>query len=139
MGLGSFFSKVRDGFRNFNQKLKTGFQNIAPKVMKIGGFVTNLLSNLPGKLGKAAGLINNGFNFARKAINYLPNSDFKKKLLGLTDQGEQKVNYVRNKVNPYVDKLSQYGDAGGKILNMIGGSKTNVQQPNSTAKPQQII
>lgn len=134
MGIGSFFSRIRDGIHNFGQKIKTGFQYIAPKVMKYGGFVTNLLSNLPGKIGKAAGLINNGFNIARKVIGYLPNSEAKNKLENLTNKAETSYKFAKDKyAEPIAGRLKEYGDAGTNILNLLKGNAMG-RVPNGNGK-----
>ena len=118
MGLGNFFSKVGNGIKNFGLKAGSVIRNVAPKVLKIGGFVTNALPNVPGFIGTAAGVLNKGFNVANKVIDALPNSNFKHKLQDLSDKSQQKANEIHNKIEPTANKIKEYGDAGGKILNM---------------------
>ena len=127
MGLGNFFSKIGNGIKNFGLKAGTVIRNAAPKVLKVGGFVTNALSYVPGIIGQAAGFLNKGFNIANNVISALPESKFKGKLQDLSNKGQQKANEIHNKIEPTANKIGEYGESGKKILNMI------------SAKPQQII
>ena len=78
--LGSFFSNVGSGIKNFGLRVGSTFNKIAPKALHYGRLITGGLSKLPGVIGTAAGIVHRGMSYADNIINSLPDSNLKDKL-----------------------------------------------------------
>ena len=119
MRLGQMFSNFGNKVKNFGLRAGSTLMNIAPKALKIGGFVTNALSHLPGMIGTAAGFLNRGINAANQAISALPSSSFKDKLQDLADKSSHAVNTTVTKITPAAETAKVIGDNAGAALNAI--------------------
>ena len=113
------FSNFANKVKNFGLKAGSTLMNIAPKALKIGGFVTSALSHLPGAIGTAAGFLNRGINAANNAIAALPASGFKDKLQSLADKTSNTINNTVTKITPAAETAKVIGDTGGKVLDAI--------------------
>ena len=119
MRLGQAFANFGNKVKNFGLRVGSTLAHAAPKILKVGSFVTGALSHLPGAIGTAAGVIHKGFDAVNKVIDSLPNSRFKDKLQDLSDKAEHKTNEIHNKVTPYAETAKVIGDTGGKIIDAI--------------------
>ena len=119
MRLGQMFSNFGNKVMNFGLKVGSTLMNVAPKVLRVGGFVTNALSHLPGFIGTAAGWINRGINAANNAISALPNSGFKDKLQSLAEKTSHAVNSGVAKITPAAETAKVIGDQAGAAINAI--------------------
>ncbi len=119
MRLGQWFSNIGNKVKNFGLRVGSSLMNIVPKALKVGGFITGALSNLPGFLGTAAGFLNRGINAAHNAISALPDSGLKDKLQNLAEKTSNIVNTGIAKVTPMTETAKVIGDTGGTILNTI--------------------
>ena len=119
MRLGELFSNFGNKVKNFGLRVGSSLMNIAPKALKIGGFVTGALSHLPGIIGTAAGFLNRGINAANNVINALPNSSFKDKLQNLAEKTSNVVNTGVAKITPAAETAKVVGDNAGKVLDAI--------------------
>ena len=113
------FSNFGNRVKNFGLKVGSTLMNIAPKALKVGGFVTNALSHLPGFIGTAAGFLNRGINAANRAISALPASGFKDKLQSIAEKTSTIVNNGVAKVTPAAETAKVIGDQAGAALNAI--------------------
>ena len=117
--LGQFFSNIGNGIKNFGLKVGSSLMNVAPKVLKVGSFVTGALSHLPGFIGTAAGMINHGINAANQAISALPASSFKDKLQSLAEKTSTIVNNGVAKVTPAAQTAKVISDTAGQAIEAI--------------------
>ena len=113
------FSNFGNKVKNFGLKVGSTLMNVAPKALKIGGFITNALSHLPGMIGTAAGFINRGINAANTAISALPQSAFKDKLQSLAEKASTITHNTVGKVTPVAETAKVIGDTAGAALNAI--------------------
>ena len=119
MRLGQAFANFGNKVKNFGLRVGSTLAHAAPKIIKVGNFVTGALSHLPGAIGTAAGIIHKGFDAVNKVINTLPSSGFKDKLQDLSNKAEHAVDNAHNKVSPYAHTAQVIGDTGGKIIDAI--------------------
>ena len=119
MRLGQAFANFGNKVKNFGLRVGSTLAHAAPKILKVGSFVTGALSHLPGAIGTAAGVIHKGFDAVNKVISSLPDSSFKNKLQDLSDKAEHKTNDIHNKITPYAETAKVIGDTGGKIIDAI--------------------
>ena len=119
MRLGQVFSNIGNRLKSFGLRVGSTLMNVAPKALKIGGFITGALSHLPGFIGTAAGMVNRGINFANQAISALPQSAFKEKLQNLAEKTSGAVANGVAKISPAMQTAKVIGETGDKILNAI--------------------
>ena len=117
--LGQMFANFGNRLKNFGLRVGSTLSHIAPKALHYGRMVANGLSNMPGLIGTAAGVVYKGLNAADRVINALPESGFKSKLKSLESKGEGVVNAAVNKANQYGQTAKVVGDSAGTILNAV--------------------
>ena len=117
--LGSFFNKLGGKIGQFGSRVVGGLSHIAPKIVKGAGFVSGILSHLPGAIGTAAGAIHKGLDFANKAISALPSSRFKDKLESLNENVHAAVNRVEPKITDAARTAQVIGDTANNVINQI--------------------
>ena len=118
--LGNVFSNIRSKINQFGSKLGSSFHRIAPKALLYWKSVAGGLSQLPGVIGTAAGIVHRGMDYADRVINSLPDSSLKSKLQSLEKGGSEFVNKVENKANQIGQTSKVIGDTANKVLNAIG-------------------
>ena len=89
--------------------------------------VSGFLAGAPGKIGKIAGAVKKGVDTARKFIDLLPDSKFKKRLEEgsdkageLVERGEKFVGGIAEKgkqYTPFMDKVGELVQRGGEAIN----------------------
>ena len=119
MRLGQAFANFGNKVKNFGLRVGSTLAHAAPKIIKVGSFVSGALSHLPGAIGTAAGVIHKGFDTVNKVINSLPDSSFKDKLQNLSDKAQDAANNAHNVIKPYAETAKVIGDTGGKIIDAI--------------------
>ena len=118
--LGNVFSNIRSKINQFGSKLGSSFHRIAPKALHYGKLVAGGLSQLPGVIGTAAGIVHRGMDYADRVIKSLPESSLKTKLQSLEKGGSEFVNKVENKANQIGQTSKVIGDTANNVLNAIG-------------------
>lgn len=119
MRLGQMFSNFGNRVKNFGLRVGSTLAHAAPKVLKVGSFVSGALSHAPGLIGTAAGYVHKGLDYANKLINSLPNSSFKDKLQDLSSQANNITNKTVDKLSPAAQTARVIGDTSGKIIDAI--------------------
>ena len=119
MRLGQMFSNFGNRVKNFGLRVGSTLAHAAPKVLKVGSFVSGALSHAPGLIGTAAGYVHKGLDYANKLINSLPNSSFKDKLQDLSSQANNITNKTVDKLSPAAKTARVIGDTSGKIIDAI--------------------
>ena len=119
MRLGQAFANFGNKVKNFGLRVGSTLAHAAPKIIKVGNFVTGALSHLTGAIGTAAGVIHKGLDTVNKVINSLPNSSFKEKLQNLSDKVKDAANNTHNVIKPYAETAKVIGDTGGQIIDAI--------------------
>ena len=119
MRLGQAFANFGNKVKNFGLRVGSTLTHAAPKIIKVGNFVTGALSHLPGAIGTAAGVLHKGFEAVNRVIDTLPSSGFKDKLQNLSNKYEHTVDNIHNKISPYSETAKVIGDTGGKVLEAI--------------------
>ena len=134
MGLGSFFRGAWDKVKKVGGKIGGAVKGAARVVGKIAKPVANIVSGVsgflagaPGKIGKIAGAVKKGVDTARKFIDLLPDSKFKKRLEEGSDKadelvkrGEKVVGDIMEKgkqYTPFMDKVGEVVQRGGEAIN----------------------
>ena len=119
MRLGQLFSNFGNKIKNFGLRVGSTLSKAAPKVLKVGSFVSGVLSHAPGLLGTAANYVHKGIDAANRVISSLPNSSFKEKLQDLSHKANDATNTTVNKLSPAVRTAQVIGDTSNKILDAI--------------------
>ena len=119
MRLGERFSNFANKVKNFGIRVGSGLAKVAPKVIKVGSFVSGALSHLPGVIGTAAGAIHKGLDVANRVIDSLPNSSFKNKLQDLSNKASTTTDKTVDKISPAVNTAKVIGDTAGQIINTV--------------------
>ena len=134
MGLGSFFRGAWDKVKKVGGKIGGAVKGAVRVVGKIAKPVANVIHGVsgfmagaPGKIGKVAGAIKKGMDTAKKFIDLLPDSKFKKRLEEGSDKaneivgrGEKIARDVVDRGRAYTPFLDKVGDAiqrGGEAVN----------------------
>lgn len=134
MGLGAFFRGAWDKVKKVGGKIGGAVKGAARVVGRIAKPVANVISgvsgflaNAPGKVGKVAGAIRKGIDTAKKFIDLLPDSKFKKKLEEGSDKADEIVRRGEGIVGgiaergreytPFLDKVGEAVQRGGEALN----------------------
>ena len=123
MRLGEKFASFGNKVKQFGLRAGSTLMNVAPKVLKVGSFVSGALSHVPGFIGTAAGYVHKGLDYANRIINSLPNSSFKDKLQDLSNKANDATNKTIDKVQPYAQTAKVIGDKSGKIIDSIKNPK----------------
>lgn len=119
MRLGERFANFGNKVKQFGLRIGNGLMHIAPKVIKVGSFISGALSHAPGIIGTAAGYIHKGLDVANKVISSLPNSSFKNKLQDLSNKANDTTNRTVDKLRPAVETAKVIGDTTGKVIDAI--------------------
>lgn len=134
MGLGEFFQGAWNKVRKVGGKIGGAIKGAVHTVGKITKPVMNIISGVsgflqgaPGKVGKIAGAVRKGVDTAKKLINLLPDSNFKKRLEEGSDKAEQIVRRGEQVVGdvvekgreyaPFIDKVGELVQRGGEAVN----------------------
>ena len=134
MGLGSFFRGAWDKVKKVGGKIGGAVKGAARVVGKIAKPVANIVSGVsgflagaPGKIGKIAGAVKKGVDTAKKFIDLLPDSKFKKRLEEGSDKADELVKRGEKVVGdimergkqytPFMDKVGEVVQRGGEAIN----------------------
>ena len=119
MRLGERFSQFANKVKNFGIRAGSTLMHAAPKVLKVGSFVSGALSHIPGFIGTAAGYIHRGLDAANRIIDSLPNSSFKDKLQDLSNKANNATNSTVDKITPAAQTARVIGDTANKVIEAI--------------------
>ena len=119
MRLGERFASFANKVKNFGIRVGSTLQKAAPKVLKVGSFVSGALSHLPGTIGQAAGYIHKGLDYANRLISSLPNSSFKSKLQDLSNKAADTTNRIEPKITNAAKTAQVIGDTAGKVIDAV--------------------
>ena len=117
--LGSFFSNVGSGIKNFGLRVGSTFNKIAPKALRYGRLITGGLSKLPGVIGTAAGIVHRGMSYADNIINSLPDSNLKDKLKSLEKNGTEFINKAERKANDIGNSAVKISQTADRVINAV--------------------
>ena len=117
--LGSFFSNVGSGIKNFGLRIGSTFNKSAPKALHYGRLITGGLSKLPGVIGTAAGIVHRGMNYADNIINSLPDSNLKDKLKSLEKNGTEFINKAERKANDIGNSAVKISQTADRVINAV--------------------
>lgn len=118
--MGRIWNKIKNGFKKagrwvWGKVLKPAGKWIADKGLKIGKFVTDAASFLPGAIGKAAGLASKGISAAQAAINAIPKGKVKDKL----QQGLDKASDAKAKAEDAANKVAGVANKVAAVTNTV--------------------
>ena len=117
--LGSFFSNVGTGIKNFGLRVGSTFNKIAPKALHYGRLITGGLSKLPGVIGTAAGIVHRGMSYADNIINSLSDSNLKDKLKSLEKNGTEFINKAERKANDIGNSAVKISQTADRVINAV--------------------
>ena len=119
MRLGERFANFANKVKTFGLKAGSTLMNVAPKVIKVGSFVSGALSHVPGFIGQAAGWVHRGLDAANRIIDTLPNSSFKNKLQDLSNKANDATNKTVDRITPAAQTAKVIGDTAGKVIEAV--------------------
>ena len=119
MRLDERFASFANKVKNFGIRVGSTLARAAPKVLKVGSFVSGALSHLPGTIGQAAGYIHKGLDYANRLISSLPNSSFKSKLQDLSNKAADTTNRTVDRIAPAAKTAQVIGDTAGKVIDAV--------------------
>ncbi len=128
MGL---FKKIGNFFKKTGRKVWGGIKKagkwIGRKVVPIIHTVSGIAQHIPGIIGDVAEKIHKGTDIAKKVIDQLPSSKVKDKLSDMANKADTSTTKVKEKIDPYAQKIAEYGAVPGKIEKVI---RDNIPRPN---------
>ena len=119
MRLGERFASFANKVKNFGVRVGSTLARAAPKILKVGSFVSGALSHVPGFIGTAAGTIHKGLDVANRLISSLPNSSFKSKLQDLSNKAADTTNRTVDRIAPAAQTAKVIGDTAGKVIDAV--------------------
>ena len=119
MRLGERFASFANKVKNFGVRVGSTLARAAPKILKVGSFVSGALSHVPGFIGTAAGTIHKGLDVANRLISSLPNSQFKNKLQDLSNKAADTTNRTVDRIAPAAQTAKVIGDTAGKVIDAV--------------------
>ena len=119
MRLGERFASFANKVKNFGVRVGSTLARAAPKILKVGSFVSGALSHVPGFIGTAAGTIHKGLDVANRLISSLPNSQFKNKLQDLSNKAADTTNRTVDRIAPAAKTAQVIGDTAGKVIDAV--------------------
>ena len=119
MRLGERFASFANKVKNFGVRVGSTLARAAPKILKVGSFVSGALSHVPGFIGTAAGTIHKGLDYANRLISSLPNSQFKNKLQDLSNKAADTTNRTVDRIAPAAKTAQVIGDTAGKVIDAV--------------------